>query len=203
MASWNLLLKKRRVATGLFAIVLGALIVFSSSRWEEYYVVGHLLFLAGLALVAVATMGRVWCALYISGYKNSCLITVGPYSLCRNPLYFFSLMGAIGLGLSTKTLTIPAILAASFMAYYPSVIRAEEEDLRASHGSDFDAYARNTPRFFPSLARFSEPEEYTIRLGALRRSAGDSMLFIWIVGLLEMVGALHEHHVIPSLFRLY
>jgi protein-S-isoprenylcysteine O-methyltransferase Ste14 len=203
MARRNLLLRKRQLITRLFATVLGTVIVFSSSRWEEHYVVGHLLFLVGLALVAVATMGRVWCSLYISGYKGRCLITVGPYSLCRNPLYLFSLIGAIGLGLSTKTLTIPAVLAAAFLAYYPFVISAEEEDLRASHGSDFDAYARSTPRFFPSLARFREPDEYTIRLGALRRSVGDCMFFIWIVGLLEMVGALHEHQVIPSLWRLY
>jgi protein-S-isoprenylcysteine O-methyltransferase Ste14 len=44
-------------------------------------------------LAAMIASHRLWCSLYISGYKNSQLITSGPYSLCRNPLYFFSFVG--------------------------------------------------------------------------------------------------------------
>lgn len=56
-----------------------------------------ILFLLGLLLVGVATVGRLWCSLYISGHENSELITTGPYSLSRNPLYFFSLPGFAGI----------------------------------------------------------------------------------------------------------
>jgi hypothetical protein len=35
-------------------------------------------------IAAVASLGRMWCSLYIAGSKDKELITNGPYSLCRN-----------------------------------------------------------------------------------------------------------------------
>ena len=52
--------------------------------------------LFGVALLAVAAMGRIWCLIYIAGRKNKELCQLGPYSLCRNPLYLFSFVGVIG-----------------------------------------------------------------------------------------------------------
>jgi protein-S-isoprenylcysteine O-methyltransferase Ste14 len=203
MSGRSFIQKRRRIITWLFAVALGALIMVSASRWDEYGIVGDFLFLAGLFFVGVATVGRLWCSLYISGYKSNMLITTGPYSICRNPLYFFSLMGGIGLGLSTETVTIAFIIAAAFLVLYPFVIRSEEKGLRTRYGDQYDSYARSTPRFFPSLKRFSEPEEYTVRTHAFRRRVSDSMCFIWIVGVLELIEALHEHHMLPVFFRLY
>jgi protein-S-isoprenylcysteine O-methyltransferase Ste14 len=195
--------KRRRIITWFFAVALGALIMVSTSRSDEYGIAGDLLFLVGLLFVGVATVGRLWCSLYISGYKSNTLITTGPYSICRNPLYFFSLMGGIGLGLSTETVTIALIITAAFLLLYPFVIWSEEKGLRARYGDRYDSYARNTPRFFPSLKRFCEPEEYTVRTRAFRRRVSDSMCFIWVVAVLELIEALHEHHILPVFFRLY
>jgi len=52
----------------------------------------------GAALIFVCVSGRTWCTLYIGGRKNHELVTAGPYSVCRNPLYVFSIIGAIGIG---------------------------------------------------------------------------------------------------------
>ncbi len=203
MSGRSFIQKRRRIITWLFAVPLGVLVVVSENRSEEYGIFSDLLFLAGLVLVGVATVGRLWCSLYISGYKTDMLITTGPYSVCRNPLYFFSLMGGVGLGLSTETVTIALIILAGFLLLYPFVIRSEEKGLRQAHGDAYDQYVRDTPRFFPSFKRYCEPEEYTVRTRAFRHRVGDSMCFIWIVGALELIEALHEHHVIPVLFRLY
>ena len=58
-----------------------------------------------------------WSSLYIAGRKGRELVTVGPYSTCRNPLYFFSIVGAAGMGAQSGSLTLGLIcgmIAASF-----------------------------------------------------------------------------------------
>ena len=75
-------------------------------------------------------VGRIWCLTYSSGYKSSELVTQGPYSVSRNPLYFFSFIGLIGIGLATETFTLTLFLIAFFALVYPAVIAGEEEFLR-------------------------------------------------------------------------
>src|SRR5688500_5721815 len=84
------------------------------------------LFMSGLALVGVATVGRLWCSLYINSHKESALVTVGPYSITRNPLYFFSFLGFIGVGLATETVTLAIAMTCFFAVVYPVIIRREE-----------------------------------------------------------------------------
>jgi protein-S-isoprenylcysteine O-methyltransferase Ste14 len=203
MAKRSFIEKKRRILTLLFAMVLGVLILFSQSRLEEVYFVSEFFYFAGIILVGVATVGRLWCSLYIGGHKTKELITVGPYSVCRNPLYFFSFLGGIGIGFASETLTVTLLIFSAYLFYYPFVIRAEEKKLRRIHGIDFDRYMSKTPRFFPSPAGFYEPEEYTVRPRLFRRRIFDALWFVWIAGILELVEALHEYNMIPFFFRLW
>ena len=189
--------------TWVFATAVGALILVSRSAWEESSLLSDLLFATGLLLVGVATVGRLWCSLYICGYKTNTLVTAGPYSVCRNPLYLFSLLGGAGVGLATETLTVTLILLVAFALYYPLVILAEERRLRATHGDDFERYAARTPRFWPSFAEIEEPEEYVVKPRRLRKAIFDAMGFIWMAGILEVIEALHEHNALPVFFRLY
>ncbi|MDH4239921.1 MAG: isoprenylcysteine carboxylmethyltransferase family protein [Phycisphaerae bacterium] len=203
MAKRSFIEKKRKILTLLFSMVLGVLILFSQSRLEEVYFLSEIFYFTGIIIVGVATVGRLWCSLYIGGHKTKELITVGPYSICRNPLYFFSFLGGIGIGFASETLTVTLLIFSAFLFYYPFVIRSEEKKLLRIHGSDFDRYMSKTPRFFPSLAGLYEPEEYTVRPRLFKRRIFDALWFVWIAGILELVEALHEYNVIPRLFRLW
>jgi protein-S-isoprenylcysteine O-methyltransferase Ste14 len=203
MPGRSIVQKRRRLITTCFAFAVTALILFSGSRWNEIGLEGETLFAAGLVLVAAAIVGRLWCSLYICGYKTGTLVTVGPYSLCRHPLYFFSFLGALGIGLCTETITIAAIMGAAFLVYYPFVIAAEERGLRQVHGAAFEDYVRRTPKFWPALARLEQPEEYTVRSRIYARSIRDAMVFLWIVGGLEIAEGLHGHHMVPVFLHLY
>lgn len=160
------------------------------------------LFLLGLVLVGVATVGRLWCSLYISGYKNNELITTGPYSVSRNPLYFFSFIGFAGIGFATETVTMAIVLPVAFLIGYRTVIEREEQELQARFGPEFAAYRACTPRFFPDLSKFAEPPTYAVNPAQFRRTMGDVVWFIWLVGIIELVEALHELHVIEPLLLL-
>lgn len=195
--------KWRITLSRLFAAVLGMVILLSTSKWESIDLVSTVLFLFGAVLVGIATVGRLWCSLYISGYKSKSLVVVGPYSICRNPLYFFSLLGGIGVGLATETLIIPLLISTGFAMYYPYVIRREQKKLVALHGEQYQQYCRSTPCFLPLFSRLNEPEEYNVRPKLFRKNVFDALCFIWIVGTLELIEGLHESHVLPVLFRLY
>jgi len=185
----------RILVSRVFSLLFFFTLLVTESRLE-----GHLitpaLFLLGLVLVGVATVGRLWCSLYISGYKNAELVTAGPYSVSRNPLYFFSFLGFIGLGFATETFTFPLVLAVSFGIAYPLIIAREEQYLRAKFGDAFSAYAARTPRFFPRFTDLIEPESWSVNPRLFRRTMGDVLWFVWLVGVIELVEALHEYRII-------
>ena len=194
----------RIIVSRIFAVLLIALILVSSSALSQSApLLGALLSFIGLALVSVAVIGRMWCSLYIAGYKTDRLIDQGPYSISRNPLYFFSMMGAVGIGFSTETLIIPAIILICFMAYYPLVIRSEESGLLKIHGENFQRYMTTVPRFFPAWKRLVEPEEYPVKPRTYRRHMNDVIWFLLILGFLELVKSFHQMGILPTVLTLY
>jgi len=188
----------RILIAGVFVLLL-----ISESHWDDVAPVFSLfLFAAGVGLAGIGALGRLWCSVYIAGFKTQKLITMGPYSMMRNPLYFFSLLGALGLGLASETLTIPFLLLISFAIYYPFVIKSEERKLRDLHGADFDAYCAKVPRFWPTRGVIEEPETYVVNPKIYRGHIASALWFIWILGILEMISTFHELGIFPVLFHL-
>ncbi len=188
-----------RVVMGTLAV----LILVTDTKWRGSGAVNGLLFLTGTILAGVAATGRIWCSVYISGYKIKHLVNYGPYSMCRNPLYFFSFIGAVGVGMTTGTFFVPAIIFIFFAIYYPRVIRKEEERLLSVHGEEYLKYRESTPAFIPSFRSFHEPEDHTVKPAILRRRLIDAVWFVWLVGLIGLVRIFHATGILPSYFYLY
>ena len=191
-----------RIVISRFAALAFFVLLVSFESAQEGTLLSAVLFLTGLILVGIATAGRLWCALYISGHKNRELVTDGPYSMTRNPLYFFSLLGFAGIGFATETFSFAIGCIVFFALVYPSVIAHEEHLLRSRFGQAFVAYCVRTPRFFPNLRLFREPDSYVVDPKVFRRAIGDVLWFIWLVGIVEFVEALHEYHIVEPLIRL-
>ena len=191
--------------TWLGSVFFLALIFLTETRWEWSPLVEESLMLCACFFAGVGAFGRVWCALYIAGRKDQKLIREGPYALCRNPLYFFSLLGAVGVGLACESFTVPILIAAGFALYYPSIILREEKRLREIFGVEYDDYRRKTPSFFPKWAngKTGEPAEWTVNPRVFRRAITDAVWFIWLIGLIEFASACHEVGWLPILLRLY
>ena len=150
----------------------------------------------------VASFGRVWSSIYIAGRKTSTLVEFGPYSVARNPLYLFSLVGAAGIGLASGSLLILALLTISFGLYYPFVILGEEESLRKVHGHSFDSYAKRVPRFLPKISLYSEPDTLQVNTSQLKKPLLDASYFLWIYGAVQLIQGLHNASLLPTLFRI-
>lgn len=194
--------KLRIPLSWLFAILLIIFILCSESKWEGT-IVAAILFASSCFLVAIAALGRLWCSVYIAGYKTNILVTEGPYSICRHPLYFFSFLGAIGVGLATEIFLIPFIIFLAFALYYPYVIQSEEADLLKRHGDAYKIYRNATPAFFPRLSLLQEPETYTAHTRIFRKHSFDGLWFMWLVGIMELIRAFHELRSFPAIFNLY
>lgn len=152
--------------------------------------------------VIIAAFGRLWALAYISGHKTKDLITEGPYSIVRNPLYFFSLIGAVGIGIMTNNVLVLGLIVILFGLYYPFVIRAEEKHLREVHGEAFDKYREKTPMFIPRFSLFREPPHYIIDTRLFRRAFLSVMWFPLMFMVLVVIERLHNTGIIPVLLTL-
>jgi protein-S-isoprenylcysteine O-methyltransferase Ste14 len=196
--------KLRAFISRVFAVILIVLICISSSYWDHKApMVSSLLFLLGIVLVGIASVGRLWCSIYIGGYKTGTLITQGPYSMCRNPLYFFSLLGALGVGFATSTLLFPLLILIAFVLYYPFVIKSEENKLMNLHKSEFENYVKKVPRFFPKISLLQEPKEYLVKPLVFKEHIFSAVWFIWFPGIIVFIKGLHSIKFIPTIFNIY
>src|SRR5882762_3924792 len=84
--------KIRKIVLLLAVASIGALFIFGAPRWSPR--VESVIEWAGRLLIVVCILGRTWCSLYIGGRKTRRLVMAGPYSVSRNPLYVFSVIGA-------------------------------------------------------------------------------------------------------------
>lgn len=189
---------------GISRIVGGGLIIivlFSGHIGEQRHLVHFLFDFLGFILIGLCTFGRLWAAMYISGYKDDELISVGPYSIVRHPLYFFSFLGTLGIGLSSGNIIVMIVLPVLFLLYYPFVITSEEKKLIGLFGDRYIQYMKKTPRFLPKFSQLIEPETYTIRSKNFRRSFFDVIWFFLFYILLQFIQVLHTTGVIPILIK--
>lgn len=197
----------RILVSRIFGLAVVALLLVSQSHWRACDGMTRGLFFVAVLLTGVAALGRMWCSLYIAGRKNAELVTEGPYSMCRNPLYFFSFLGAVGLGFATGTFTIPAIIALGFALKYPSTIKGEEAYLAKRHGEPFQQYLQTVPRFFPRLSLLKEPQQTVVNPVTFRKHLGSVIWFIWALGLLPLlllgIISMQEKGWLPVYFPLY
>lgn len=140
----------------VFVLLLGLL---TTPSVPEGSVVYELSKLAGYILLAACAVGRIYSTAFIGGIKNKHLVTEGPYSACRNPLYFYSLLGAAGIGFLCVQLTLFVLLFGGFLWMYSGLIRREEEFLSEKFGKEFDSYKARVPRLLPRFKKLKMPEE--------------------------------------------
>src|ERR1700674_1771127 len=116
----------------------------------------------GLVLVAdiLATLGlaySVWGLAYLRRSFSIIpearrLVTGGPYSLSRHPVYLGEVVAAVGVNLATAG-WLGALAVVYFIACELLRIRWEEGVLARAFPDDYPAYARRVPRYLPNPFR--------------------------------------------------
>jgi len=200
----HLLLDNRIALQRMYAIALLAMLTFTLTAWQSLApLFEEFLALVGWAFVGVGVLGRIWSGSYISGSKNAKLVVDGPYSVCRNPLYFFSLIAGFGVMLVTETLILPIQFAALFWIYYNELITREEAVLATLHGAAFKSYCARVPRFWPKFSLYSEPLEYLVSAERFRKNMADAIWFVIGAALIDFLEAMHDLGYLPTVLHIF
>jgi protein-S-isoprenylcysteine O-methyltransferase Ste14 len=159
---------------------------------------GESMELTGFVLLVAAAFGRIWCLTYISGKKDSVLLTTGPYSVVRNPLYLFSFLGALGFGMAVENPLLSLVLGTGFAVFYPITVRNEERRLLGHFGEEYGKYCDRTPRWIPDFRLYREPEAITLNPAKIRKGLLDATWFLWAFLFWEVLEECRKTGVLPA-----
>lgn len=157
---------------------------------------------AGFVLVAVGTLWRLWSSVFVAGRKDLEVVVDGPYARCRHPLYLGSLLTGLGLGLTTRSMVLTAVVTAAVAIGVLRAIAREERWLEARHGQAWLDYRARVPALLPRLQRPATPASREVNLPVFRKAFLDagSVLGLWL--LLVLIDALRPHGWWPVPFTL-
>ncbi len=114
--------------------------------------------LAGAIVALLGETMRFWGVAYagpltrVTGSVGAPeLITSGPFSHVRNPLYVGNILLYVGFGIMANALTPWLVVGTAFyfVVQYAAIVSLEEEFLEKEFGSGFEEYRRLVPRFLP------------------------------------------------------
>ncbi|MBT6839782.1 MAG: isoprenylcysteine carboxylmethyltransferase family protein [Candidatus Marinimicrobia bacterium] len=156
----NLVAKKRIIVLRLSILSIITLIIldnnFSAYNLDIDLNTSILFSCIGFALVVLGGFGRIWSSLYLEGFKTKKLIKDGPYSMVRNPLYFFSLTILLGICFAIKSIPISIALLSVFILFHVPTIINEEKVLLSTHDDSYKAYYESTPRLLPNIFKYKK-----------------------------------------------
>lgn len=136
-------------------------------------IVGWLLFLVGSGF-------RLWSTLYIGGRKGDHLVTEGPYSITRNPLYFGTLLIALSIACFVPSGLVATGIVPAAIIYLHFTLRSESRRLTAKHGLAYVHYSRRVPQLWPNARLWRSAETIEVDHRCLRLELWRSLRWLAI-----------------------
>lgn len=193
----------RRVLLVASGLIIAGVCLFTDSAWRNLALVHDLIQAVGLVLILTGALGRIWSSLYLNGRKNTELMTHGPYSLTRNPLYVFSILGVTGMGLLSGSLLTGLISGGLIYLVFNWVIAQEEETLEMIFGEPYRHYKRYVPRLGVTLRHWNNPENLDISTRALGRTVREALCFLLAGPFFILLNYLHKDGILPVIGHLF
>lgn len=191
----------RRAILAIIIVIAFTTLVFGGSLHDE--LMHEYIETLGLTLVMVGISGRLWATLYIGGRKSAMVVSTGPYSITRNPLYLFSSIAAAGVGAQTGSYVVACLSFVLCAAFFHVVARREERFLSAKLGDEYLSYLRRVPRFLPNPLIYRDDAEVTFQTGRVRATFIDGLVFLAAIPVIEAVEMAQETGAVPVLFWLF
>ena len=121
----------------------------------------------GALFIAAGEFLRIWAVGYAGASTRARtlgaardLVTAGPYSYVRNPLYLGNFLLSLGVCLLSNVYWLVAVLVVGYFCQYLPIIALEEAYLLESCGSLYQTYREQVPRFVPQFRPYPEPSDH-------------------------------------------
>jgi protein-S-isoprenylcysteine O-methyltransferase Ste14 len=164
----------------------------------------------GIMIALAGELTRIWAVAYAGGATRTLepgvgnLITGGPFSYVRNPLYVGNLLLSLGVCLAawpakwsfaiSDAVVIPWLLPIFVIAFaiqYGFIVAVEEDTIRRSLGEIYDEYYKAVPGWLPRLTPYSKryPEKGNFKAGfrSDRRSIQTTSLVLLVIIIIYMI----------------
>ena len=146
-----------------------ALLFFAKPTWYTAAI--------GILFIALGEFLRIWAVGYAGGSTRATtlgaardLVTTGPYSYVRNPLYLGNFLLSFGVCIVANVLWLIPILIIGYLIQYLPIITVEETYLLESCGLIYQNYQEQVPRFLPQFHPYSTPSEHDFSLARAIKS---------------------------------
>ena len=178
---------KRVQLSGALAVGTVLAMVILPATWPHGTPVHQGLRAVASVLIGLAALGRLYATAFLGGFKNQTLITQGPFSVMRNPLYFFSFVGVCGVALATAQIVLMVAVPVLFLLLMHRLMQREEGFLREKFGEAYQVYCAKTPRFLPRLSLYQAPETMPMCPQYLRNALKDAVWWFTALPLLNFL----------------
>lgn len=179
-------------------LALLPLLFLTRSAWTTPKWIYDVFEVTGVFLVFAAVLGRFWSILYIGGHKNQTVMQIGPYSMCRHPLYLFSTIGVVGFGLMFGSIILALLLGGVTFLILQLTASQEEAHLRDKFGPAYDEYAARVPRILPKPSLFHTPPQVSFDVHHLKVNFFDALVFLSFIPIAKLILGLRAVWMLPS-----
>lgn len=132
-------------AAVLVALFPGIFLRLDRSRYDLLF------FTAGILFLLTGFYLRIWARGFKAEHSDNSnkLVTGGPYSLTRNPMYLGIFFIALGVVLSGLKAWVFLVFLLFFALCYVRLMFQEQKKLAAAFGEEYMRYKKRTPLFIP------------------------------------------------------
>ena len=121
----------------------------------------------GVPFIIAGEFLRIWAVGYAGASTRARtlgaardLVTTGPYSYVRNPLYLGNFLLSLGVCLVANVYWLVAVLIVGYFFQYLPIIAVEEAYLLESCGSVYQTYREQVPRFLLQSRPYPNPSDH-------------------------------------------
>jgi len=135
--------------------------------------------LLGWAVFFSGAVIRVWSSSHICARKSRDVVRTGPYSVCRNPLYWGTFLMVAAFPLLLRSPILAVCMLPPILLYLLAVVPVEEAVMASRHGDNYASYCRSVSRWWPNFLGYVKGEPLGCQTTGYRR---ECLGLIWWLG---------------------